>query len=54
MDMILSKCKFPNCFLILVTYVVGTHRNCLYEAISMFTYNIRGNSDVYLQQMSFQ
>ena len=38
MDMILVKCKFPSLFS--VTYVVGTHWNCLYEAIPMCTYNI--------------
>ena len=42
MDMKLGKCKFPkkNTFLFSVTYVVGTHWNCLYEAIPMCTYNI--------------
>ena len=41
-DKILGKCKFPNSFLpyFSETYVVGTHWNCLYEAIPMFTYNI--------------
>ena len=42
MDMILGFCKFPKMFssLFSVTYVVGTHSNCLYEAIPMCTYNI--------------
>ena len=39
-NMILGKCKFPNSFLLLsLTYVVGSHWNCLYEAIPMCTYN---------------
>ena len=36
MDTILVKCIFQNRF----PYVVGTHWNCLIEAIPMCTYNI--------------
>ena len=36
MDMILAKCIFQNRF----KYVVGTHWNCLIEAIPMCTNNL--------------
>ena len=37
MDMILGKCKSSS---FSVTYVVGTHWNCLYETIPMCTDSI--------------
>ena len=40
MDVILDKCMFQKVSLISVTHVVGTHWNCLIEAIPMCTYNI--------------
>ena len=38
MDMILINVYFKEVPLISVTYVVGSHCNCLYEAIPMCTY----------------
>ena len=40
MDMILDKGIFQWVSLFSVRYVVGTHGNCLIEAIPMCTYNI--------------
>ena len=42
MDMILGKCKCQKKFssLCSVTFVVGTHWDCPYEAIPTCTYNI--------------
>ena len=54
MDMVLGKCNFPNSLLpyfkyyMLYVHVVGTHWNCLYEAIPMCTYRI-----CFFQEMSF-
>ena len=40
MDMILVSVNFKIGFLFSVTYVVGSHWNCLYEAITMCTHII--------------
>ena len=43
MDIILDKCILQNRFLrfqLDMSYAVGTHRNCLIEAILKCTYNI--------------
>ena len=47
-DMILLNVNFKIVFLFSVTYVEGTHWNCIYELPH------RSNSNIYLQHMPFQ